>query len=387
MKKVVIRAPLLSISGYGEHSRQVFKYLSTKTDIMLKANIVQWGNTAWHINANECDGLVGKIMSVSVGDDSGYDVSFQVQLPDEWSNTLATFNVGITAGVETDICDKKWIDGINRMNLVIVPSKFVKDTFLRSGEVTTPIVVVGVWYQENLDLDPLQSIHDLKFDTNFNFLVVSQLTSTNENSDRKNIINTIKWICESFENDKDVGIVLKTNLGRGTFIDREAVLNLIKNTIRSFRKGAFPRIHVIHGNMTDREMTSLYTHPSVKALINLTRGEGFGLPILDAAVAGLPVITTNATGHLDFMKLGKFVGVEYDAVEIPKDRVDNRIFIEGAKWVNPRESDFKKRVLKFRSSYMTPKEWARDLSTKCKENFSRQKIESDYDTHLRDILS
>jgi len=119
----------------------------------------------------------------------------------------------------------------------------------------------------------------------------------------------------------------------------------------------------------------------------LTRGEGFGLPILDAAVAGLPVITTNATGHLDFMKLGKFVGVEYDAVEIPKDRVDNRIFIEGAKWVNPRESDFKKRVLKFRSSYMTPKEWARDLSTKCKENFSRQKIESDYDTHLRDILS
>jgi glycosyltransferase involved in cell wall biosynthesis len=387
MKKVVIRAPLLSISGYGEHSRQVFKYLSTKTDIMLKANIVQWGNTAWHINANECDGLVGKIMSVSAGDDSGYDVSFQVQLPDEWSNTLAAFNVGITAGVETDICDKKWIDGINKMNLVIVPSKFVKDTFLRSGEVTTPIVVVGEWYQENLDLEPLQSIHDLKFDTNFNFLVVSQLTSTNENSDRKNIINTIKWICESFENDKDVGIVLKTNLGRGTFIDREAVLGLIKNTIRAFRKGAFPRIHVIHGNMTDREMTSLYTHPSVKALINLTRGEGFGLPILDAAVAGLPVITTNATGHLDFMKLGKFVGVEYDAVEIPKDRVDNRIFIEGAKWVNPRESDFKKRVLKFRSSYMTPKEWARDLSTKCKENFSRQKIEIDYDTHLRDILS
>jgi hypothetical protein len=170
MKKVVIRAPLLSISGYGEHSRQVFKYLSTKTDIMLKANIVQWGNTAWHINANECDGLVGKIMSVSAGDDSGYDVSFQVQLPDEWSNTLATFNVGITAGVETDICDKKWIDGINKMNLVIVPSKFVKDTFLRSGEVTTPSVVVGEWYQENLDLEPLQSIHDLKFDSN-NFYI------------------------------------------------------------------------------------------------------------------------------------------------------------------------------------------------------------------------
>jgi glycosyltransferase involved in cell wall biosynthesis len=387
MKKVVIRAPLLSISGYGEHSRQVFKYLSTKTNITLKANIVQWGNTAWHINANECDGLVGKIMSMSVGDDSGYDVSFQVQLPDEWSDSLAKFNVGITAGVETDICDKKWIDGINRMNLVIVPSKFVKDTFLRSGEVTTPIVVIGEWYQENLDLDPLQSIHDLKFDTNFNFLVVSQLTSTNENSDRKNIINTIKWICESFENDKDVGIVLKTNLGRGTFIDREAVFNLVRNTVKVFRKGAFPKIHVIHGNMSDREMTSLYTHPSVKALINLTRGEGFGLPILDAATAGLPVITTNATGHLDFMKLGKFVGIEYDAVEIPKDRIDNRIFIEGAKWVNPREADFKKRVLKFRSSYMTPKEWARDLSAKCKENFSRQKIERDYDTHLRDILS
>ena len=387
MKKVIIRAPLLSISGYGEHARQVFKYLSTKENIQLRTNIVQWGNTPWFINPKDCDGLVEKIMSISVPDETGYDVSFQVQLPDEWSDKLASFNVGITAGVETDICDKKWIDAINRMNLVIVPSKFVKDTFLRSGEVTTPVIVVGEWYQENLDLEPLKAIHDIKFDTNFNYLIVSQLTSTNEQTDRKNIVNTIKWLCEAFENDRDVGLILKTNLGRGTYIDREAVSNLVKNAIKAFRRGSFPKIHVIHGNMTDHEMTSLYTHPSVKALINLTRGEGFGLPILDAAVAGLPVITTNATGHMDFMKLGKFVGIEYDVIDIPKDRVDNRIFIEGAKWVNPREADFKKRVLKFRSSYVTPKEWAQDLAVKCKENFSRSKIINDYDSHLRDILS
>lgn len=387
MKKVVIRAPLLSLSGYGEHSRQVFKYILGKKNIELKTNIVQWGNTPWFINPSDCDGLVGNIMSKSVADESGYDVSFQVQLPDEWSDTLANFNIGITAGVETDICNKSWIDAINKMNLVIVPSKFVKETFMRSGEIKTPIIVVGEWYQETLDLEPLIDIHNRKFDTNFNYLVVSQLTATNESCDRKNIINTIKWFCETFQNDKDVGMILKTNLGRGTQIDREAVVNVVKNCVKAFRKGDFPKIHVIHGNMTDHEMTSLYTHPSVKALINLTRGEGFGLPILDAAVAGLPVIATNFSGHLDFMKLGKFIAVEYDMTLLPKERLDDRIFMEGAKWANPRETDFKKRLAKFRTSTGNPKEWASDLSKKCRESFSRKQIENIYDEHLNGILS
>jgi glycosyltransferase involved in cell wall biosynthesis len=378
MKSVVIRAPLLSVSGYGEHSRQVYKFLLSKSGIDVKTQIVQWGNTAWCIDENGFDGLVSKIMSQSTNQQTDFDVSFQVQLPDEWSNTLAKFNVGITAGVETDICNPAWIDSINKMDLVIVPSNHAKTTFLRSGVVKTPIEVVGEWYQESLDLEPLESITSMKFDTNFNFLVVSQLTSLDDVGDRKNIFNTLRCFCNAFENDPNVGLILKTNLGRGTQIDRENVYNVISQAISHFRKGQYPKIHVLHGNMTDHEIASIYRHPSIKCFINLTRGEGFGIPILDASVAGLPVITTNWSGHLDFMNLGKFVPVDYKLVNVPQTKIDNRVFIANSRWAEPDEQDFRRRLLKFRNSSEVPKTWALDLSRKCKEKFSRKSIELNY---------
>jgi hypothetical protein len=386
MKKVVIRAPLLSISGYGEHSRQVYKYLLSRQDLVLSTQVVQWGNTAWMIDPEGFDGIAKKVMDSSSAEPNGFDVSFQVQLPDEWDSTLASFNIGVTAGVETDICSQTWIESINKMDLVIVPSSHVRDTFLRTGNLTTQVIVIGEWYQEELDMAPLDSILNLKFDTNFNFLVVSQLTAVDDGSDRKNILNTIKWFCEVFKDDKDVGLILKTNLGRGTHIDRMNVYHIINSCINTFRTGPYPRIHVLHGNMTDHEISSLYRHPSIKCFISLTRGEGFGLPILDASIAQIPVITTNWSGHLDFMKLGKFIAVDYDMLKIPDAKIDKRIFVENSKWSNPKEEDFKKRLLKFRTSYTVPKQWALELSDKCKEKFSRQHIEKIYETALSGIL-
>lgn len=386
MKSVVVRAPLLSISGYGEHSRQVFKAVKNIPNIDLKTQVLQWGNTAWSIDPAGFDGLTGDIMSRSVSVNEGFDVSLQIQLPDEWSNSLAKYNIGITAGVETDKCNPKWIDSINLMDLVIVPTNHVRDTFLKTGDVKTKIIVIGEWYQETLDQQPLDHITNIKFDTKFNFLVVSQLTATDDVSDRKNIFNTIKWFCEAFRDDKDVGLILKTNMGRGTQIDRQNVYQTIDALLKRVRPGQFPKVHILHGNMTDHEVTSLYRHPSVKCFISLTRGEGFGLPILDASIAELPVITTNWSGHLDFMKLGKFIGIDYDLIDVPIHKIDNRIFVNNVKWANPLESDFKKKVLKFRSSHINPKGWAVDLSGKCKDKFSRKTIESQYQEIINELL-
>ena len=386
MKSLVLRAPLLSISGYGEHSRQIFKVVKNIPNIDLKTQVLQWGNTAWSINQVGFDGLAGEVMSKSTPINEGFDISLQVQLPDEWSNTLAKFNIGVTAGVETDKCNPEWINSINNMDLVIVPTTHVRDTFIRTGQIKTKILVVPEWYQETLDFDPVKEIIDLDFGTKFNFLMVSQLTSLDDVGDRKNIFNTLKWFCETFQNDKDVGLILKTNLGRGTQIDRQNVHLTIENLLNNIRKSQFPKIHIVHGNMTDHEVTSLYRHPSIKCFISLTRGEGFGLPILDATIAGLPVITTNWSGHLDFMSLGKFIPVDYDLIEVPQNKVDGRIFVNQVKWANPKENDFKKRLIKFRSSHETPRTWAKDLSIICQEKFSRKTIEKLYLEIIQEIL-
>ena len=111
MKKVILRAPVLTQSGYGVHCRQVARWLIEKADkkeINLAIQCVPWGDTTWYMDSDEFDGLIGKIMKYSVATQEKADVSFQVILPNEWDPEIANYNVGITAGVETDRCNPEW---------------------------------------------------------------------------------------------------------------------------------------------------------------------------------------------------------------------------------------------------------------------------------------
>ncbi len=383
MKSVVVRAPLLSISGYGEHSRQIFQWAKSIETWSVQSQVLNWGNTSWHINPNEEGGLIEQIMKSSTNQQNGFDISIQVQLPNEWDPKIAKFNIGVTAAVETDRCNEEWISAVNSMSVVIVPTDHVKKTLLASGNVTTPIHVIGEWYMPEIEqvVEPLQ----IPLSTTFNFLIVSQMTANTSSDDRKNIHDTLRWMFDVFKDDKDVGIILKTNMGRGTKIDRKLTTDNIEKFISLNRKGKYPRVHLIHGNLSSNEMSSLYRNPSIKALVSLTRGEGFGLPILEAAASDVPVIVTNWSGHLDFLKYGKFVGVDYTLIDIPQTRIDGKIFVAGTKWAQPLEADFKKKITKFRSSSFVPKQWAQDLSKKCKENFSREAILMQY-ASLTDAL-
>jgi glycosyltransferase involved in cell wall biosynthesis len=377
MKDVIIRAPLLSYSGYGTHSRQIFKWLISRKDFNVTAQIVPWGNTSWMINPEFEDGIVEEVMKRSEPSKKRSDISFQVQLPDEWDPSLADFNVGVSAFVETDKCNPEWIDRINLMDLVIVPSEHIKETILRSGTPKTEICVVPESYIESidLDLDPLE----IDIDTSFNILIVGQFTGNIPENDRKNLFNTIKWLFETFKNDSEVGIIFKTNHGRGTRIDREITRKKIAQIVDEIRDGQYPKVHLVHGNLTNKEISSLYKVKSVKCLVSLTRGEGFGLPLLEPAASGIPVIATNWSGHLDFLNIGKFIPIDYRLVDIPDSRVDNRIFLKGFKWADPIESDFKKKISKLRVKYQKPKEWAISLSENIPKEFSQKSICTKYD--------
>ena len=386
MKTVVLRGPVLTQSGYGVHSRQVAKWLLGRQDLDVKFVATPWGDTPWIINPSACDGLAGQIMQRAVSPEAvaGTDVSLQLQLPNEWDPKLSRVNVGITAAVETDRCHPEWVSACNAMNLVIVPSQHAKQCLANSGNVTKPIIIIPEAYSEAITAPELPTLPD--FPTPFNFLIFGQLTGNNPNSDRKNIFYTIKWLCETFKNDKDVGIIVKTNAGRNSKIDRNLVTNLMKQLLAEVRPSGNPKFYLLHGDMSDQEVASLYRHNQVKALVALTRGEGYGLPILEAAASGLPVIATGWSGHLDFLKHGKFISVYYQLGEVHPSRVDNKIFVKGARWANPSEEDFKKRALKFRESSSTPKQWALDLQKKVTDLYSIEKVCQAYDAALREVL-
>lgn len=386
-KKVLLRGPVLTQSGYGVHARQIAQWLLSRSDIELQIQALPWGDTPWLIDKNIHDGLVGRLLERTV-DPTGmtYDATVQLQLPNEWDTSYSSVNIGITAGVETDRCNPKWVDQCNSMTMVIVPSNHARDCLMTSGNVTVPVHVIPESFSDKLIANEKTSIDDIEFSTSFNFLIFGQITGNNPENDRKNIFYTLKWLCETFQDDKDVGVVVKTNTGRNTCTDKRLVTQTLSALLKEVRKKTMPRIHLMHGDMTDSEVASLYRHKSIKALVSLTRGEGYGLPILEAAASSLPVIATSWSGHTDYLSKGKYVNIDYTLKEVHQSRIDNQIFMQGSRWAEASEEDFKKKILKFRHSSVTPREWAKDLSSKLVKEYSIEYIIKSYDEITRGLI-
>ncbi len=388
MKKVLLRAPLLSQSGYGVHSRQVLRYL-LQNNLEVDTQIVPWGITPWSVDQKADNGIVGEALRrSSPGSNKDYDVSLQVQLPNEWDASLAKKNVGITAGVETSFCNPTWTSvHCSKMDLVIVPSMHTKQSMLAQSYTQTEIKVVPETFFDEVLSDPydLQEIDSLE--TKFNFLAVGVLTGLSPENDRKNTMYLIKWFLEEFKDDKEVGLIIKTNQGRETSIDRKLTYDLLRQITKEIRVGDFPRVYLLHGNMDRGDMNSLYKHENVKAFVSATRGEGFGLPFIEAAACDLPVLATNWSAHTEFLNLGKWISFDYKLKEIPKSRIDNQIFTPGMQWAEVDEIDLKKKMRKFRQSSRMPKEWAVETGKAVRKEYSWKNVCEKYDAALGEILS
>jgi len=386
MKNILIRGPLINTSGYGVHSRQIYSYLESRKDCNIIAQITPWGTCTYHINSESEDGLIGRILQNSRPNKVEADVSFQVQLPNEWSPDAARFNIGVTAGVETTKCSQSWVDAINSMDLVIVPSEFTKKTFLNSGDIKTKIVVIPEYIQPQIIQESIPPM-ELDIDTEFNFLMFGLITGPSPETDRKNTFYGIKWLCETFKDDPKVGVVIKTSLGRMTYIDRKRTTDLLRKLLKEVRIGDYPKFYLSHGYMSVDEVSSFYRSNKINALVSFTRGEGYGLPILEAAASGVPVMATGWSGHMDFLQKIKFSSFEYELLEVDQSKIDGKIFVKGSKWASVKDKDVKRKLKKIRKSYDIPKEWASNGKKQLRDSLSPESVFKIYEEHLSDILS
>ena len=309
-KKIIVRGPVLSRSGYGEQSRFALRSLRKNEDrfdiYLVNTN---WGNTGWTSQNDEerqyIDFLIQKTFHY-VQNKGQFDLSLQITIPNEWER-IAPFNVGYTAGIETTKIAPAWIEKSNLMDKIIVTSNHSKDTLKNTSydvvnqqtneivgkaSVNTEIEAVGypvkMWNLENKV--PI----DLELETDFNFLMVSQW------GPRKNIVNSISWFVEKFKDNPKVGLIVKGFIKNNCTADKSYTQNQLKSIIP---KDAKCKVYLIHGDMSDDEMMGLYTHEKVKSLISISHGEGWGLPLFEASYAGLPIVTTNWSGQCDFLNM------------------------------------------------------------------------------------
>ena len=198
---------------------------------------------------------------------------------------------------------------------------------------------------------------------------------------RKNVENTIKWFVEEFKDDSDVGLILKTNTASDSMVDRERTFNqtarLLEFHASSDRKC---KVYVVHGDLTEPELTWLYRHPTMKALINIGHGEGFGLPLFEAACNGLSLITPTWSGQMDFIckpnKKGKKVPlvnkVDYDIGPIPPHAVWKGILVEGSLWAYPKEISYKRALRGALDKEKHFKDKAKSLQKYILANFTKE---------------
>ena len=123
-------------------------------------------------------------------------------------------NIGITAAVETDLANPDWVADSNKMSCIVLPSNHSLKSLENAGTLTVESHVIPESFSDDIVKNDDKTIDLSHVKTSFNFLLFGQMTGNNPFNDRKNLLFTIKWICEAFEKDSDVGIIIKTNAGR-----------------------------------------------------------------------------------------------------------------------------------------------------------------------------
>ena len=383
MAKVIVRGPLLTQSGYGVHSRQIVKWL-IDAGHEVSCQVLPWGITPWYLNSDSLDGLVGKIMERTAEPQTKPDYSFQIQLPDEWDTAIANKNFGVTAAVETNFCNPTWIAACNNMDGVIVPSNFTAGVLRNSGKLTTRVHVIPESFPDEFS-NEAKSTRFFNLKSKRNFLLFGQLTAPTPDLDRKNTFNAIKWFCEQFEGRKDVGLVIKTNMGTNSSLDRRLTVRTLKKVLNEVRPGKFPRVTLLHGNITNEQLFKMYCDRSLVGLITATRGEGYGLPMIEASAAGLPVLATDWSGHKTFLQDGSWIPVKYNMIQVPNERVDNRVFMQHSLWADVDESDFKNALKKLYNGRSELKKNAAKSRKTILDKFSHIAVSKLYDSFLQEL--
>ena len=402
---LVFQGPVFTRSGYGDHCRDLIKSLYKMDKFDVKLIPLRWGNTPQN-QVDPSTEFGQKMLSQVIGQiDVQPDVFIQVSVANEFE-PKGKFNIGITAGVETTICPKDFIDGSNKMDLIIVPSNFTKGNVggtiyqqknQQTGEIvgeiktTKPIEVLFEGVDTDIFASPTPSkdntdiLENIKED--FNFLIVGHWLKGNLGQDRKDIGMAIKTFASVFQylpKDKRPGLIIKTSHAGFSVMDREETRKKIDEVLTTFGDKC-PSIYLIHGDMEEGDMSNLYHHPKVKAMLSFTKGEGYGRPLAEFTLTGKPIIASGWSGHLDFLPKENAVLLEGQLTQVDDSAAD-KFCMKEAQWFSVNYSNAANKIYDVYNKYNDYLKQSVGLRENTLKNFTLEKMNERFEQILNNYV-
>lgn len=399
---VAVSCPIDTYSGYGARSRDLVKSLLQDKKYDVKILSQRWGNTRFgYLKDHNEDDLYSRIVPKL---DSQPDVWIQVTVPNEFQS-VGKYNIGVTAGMETTLVHHSWIEGCNRMNLVLTSSNHSKSVFettayekkdkntgQTAGEIKVQVPIHVLL--EGADLTkyfakPTTELDLSDISESFCYLSVGHWMQGDFGHDRKNIGYTVKSFLEAFKNKpQPPALILKTQQVNTSIMDREAILDKIAD-IRKSVKGKLPNVYLLHGEISDQQMNQLYNHPKVKVMVSHAKGEGYGRPLLEFSLTGKPVIASGWSGQVDFLQKDKCILIGGTLHNVHPSSAQKDMILQEAQWFQPDDAHVAKAYKETFKSYKKFVELGKQQKHFSKTNFSMEvmtkTLHEILDKHLPDF--
>lgn len=395
---ILFRGPVKTRSGYGAHSRDLLEALYKMDIFNIKVDSCNWGSTP--MTALDENNEFHKWIELNIVTELNQipDIYIQVTVPNEFQR-MGKINIGVTAGIETTVAPKSWIDGCNLMDHIITTSTFSRDVLLSTvyneTENNTGKLIKQYRIEKPISVlfegvDPLiynneYTEFELEIKEEFAYLFVGHWLKGNLGQDRKDVGMTIKCFVEAFKNEEDKpALILKTSSATFSVNQREEMRKKIQEIVSDVENP--PSIYLLFGELTDKEMNQLYNHPKIKSMVSITKGEGFGRPLLEFSMTGKPIIASNWSGHKDFLPMEKAVMVGGKLTEVDSSAQDDFI-LKGSKWFTANYNEFVEVMKIVKKDYEKFQKNSEELRLINSENFTIDKMKEKFQLILSPFLN
>ena len=241
--------------------------------------------------------LVNKLYQNSINSNDTFFICTRNLYPPRVKDVNGILNLLHSYGWEESEFPQKYVREFNsNLQGITVMSEQVKKCLIDNG-VSLPIKVTGLGVDHLLNINETNAI-DIKA-KKFKILHISSCFP------RKGIDILLQAFASTFTSYDDVSLIIKTFDNPHNHIDSQ--IDILRQ-----RFSDFPEVIVIKEELSDSEIKSLYLQSDL--LVAPSRGEGFGLPIAEAMLLEIPVITTNWGGQKDFCNINNSWLIDYDFI-------------------------------------------------------------------------